>query len=241
MERRESGKYYKVESKEYNTEDEIKERIKQISRNLAYIKRRDAVSLSFGTDGEQDDLEAERDELRKQLNKLKRSSKKIEDKKLLVEDLDEAFYEKVCRAYVDSQGLEWVAIDTDNNSVLHGYFADDEDSEDWEYGNKLNSGNIKDFIADRDGTYHVYDNWEDLYKNYIKNEIKEDIHDIGVYDYDNKWDFYISKETEIALEKTSSQCNINFMKNYNYIIYIIRCKQIQNNLNIFKLFILKLI
>ena len=32
---------------------------------------------------------------------------------------------------------------------------------------------------------------------------------------------------------------MNFMKNYNYIIYIIRCKQIQNNLNIFKLFILK--
>ena len=45
-----------------------------------------------------------------------------------------------------------------------------------------------------------------------------------------KTDFYISKETEIALEKISSQCNINFMKNYENKLYNID----ENKVKIFK-------
>jgi len=45
-----------------------------------------------------------------------------------------------------------------------------------------------------------------------------------------KTDFYISQKNEIALEKISNQCNINFMKNYEDKLYNID----ENNVKIFK-------
>ena len=62
----------KVESvKEYNTIPEIKERLKEINKQLSYIKRRDAVSLSIGTEEEQEELYSERAKLNGKLRKLR--------------------------------------------------------------------------------------------------------------------------------------------------------------------------
>lgn len=119
-------------------------------------------------------------------------------------DLGEDFYEKICRAYVDTANLEWVTTNPENNnSVVHGYFADDNQAN--EYKDKVTPDNFKDIIAG-DGTaetiegndYYEYETWEDFYEEYVKDEIAYDINDIGVYsdgstDGDN-WDFYISEE-----------------------------------------------
>ena len=62
----------KVESvKEYNTIPEIKERLREINKQLSYIKRRDAVSLSIGTEEEQEELYSERAKLNGKLRKLR--------------------------------------------------------------------------------------------------------------------------------------------------------------------------
>ena len=129
------------------------------------------------------------------------------------EDLDEAFYEKICRAYIDTVNLEWVTTNPENyDSVVHGYFPDDEEAKKWGYGSKITPDNFKEFISFTDdeienddydrAMYYEYETWEDFYEDYVKDEIEYDINDIGVYsdgstDYDegiNHWDFYISEE-----------------------------------------------
>ncbi len=71
------GKRYKVtEGNEYNTEEEIKSRLKEINKQLSYIKRRDNVSLSIGSEQEQADLYAERNKLNGKLRKIR--NKKVD-------------------------------------------------------------------------------------------------------------------------------------------------------------------
>ena len=136
------------------------------------------------------------------------SKLKVTENRKVTEDVDvdlgEDFYEKICRAYVDTANLEWVTTNPENNnSVVHGYFVDDNQAN--EYKDKVTPDNFKDIIAG-DGTaetiegndYYEYDTWEDFYEEYVKDEIAYDINDIGVYsdgstDGDT-WDFYISEE-----------------------------------------------
>lgn len=136
------------------------------------------------------------------------SKLKVTENRKVTEDVDvdlgEDFYEKICRAYIDTANLEWVTTNPENNnSVVHGYFTDDNQAN--EYKDKVTPDNFKDIIAG-DGTaetiegndYYEYDTWEDFYEEYVKDEIAYDINDIGVYsdgstDGDN-WDFYISEE-----------------------------------------------
>ena len=120
------------------------------------------------------------------------------------EDLDEAFYEKICRAYIDTVNLEWVTTNPENNdSVVHGYFADDSEAEKWGYGEGVSSDNFKEVAYDgysdeeiENGNveWYEYETWEDFYNDYVKENIEYDINDIGVYDFNDNWDFYISEE-----------------------------------------------
>lgn len=58
--------------------EQIQQRIKAINKQLAYIRRRDAVSLSIGSENEKSDLYSERGKLNARLKKLK--NKKTESK-----------------------------------------------------------------------------------------------------------------------------------------------------------------
>lgn len=58
--------------------EQIQQRVKAINRQLAYIRRRDAVSLSIGSENEKSDLYSERGKLNARLKKLK--NKKTESK-----------------------------------------------------------------------------------------------------------------------------------------------------------------
>ena len=58
----------------YNTIPEIKDRLKEINKQLAYIRRRDSVSLSIGTEQEQEELRSERAKLSGRLRKLRNNA-----------------------------------------------------------------------------------------------------------------------------------------------------------------------
>lgn len=121
-----------------------------------------------------------------------------------VVSFDEAFYEKICRAYIDTMNLEWVTTNPENyDSVVHGYFANDDVAEKWEYGAKVTPENFKDAAYDGytqeeaeelDVDWYEYDTWLDFYEDIVKSNIDYDIDDIGVYDFNDNWDFYISEE-----------------------------------------------
>lgn len=154
-----------------------------------------------------------------------------EDKELLAEiddpeELGEDFYEKICRAYIDTLNLEWVAEDKMNGTVVHGFFEDDD------YANKhkseVNNDNFSDIyygqytekeIEDEEPDYGVYQGWENFYYDYVEDGIKEDMEDIGVYsdgtsDYMagvNHWDFYISEEDLIKLGLWNEDMKAEFL------------------------------
>ena len=110
-------------------------------------------------------------------------------------DLPESFYEKVCRAYVDTMNLEWVAEDKMNGTVVHGYFEDDDYAN--KFKDKVNNDNFRDiyygqytddYIEAEEPEYYSYQSWEDFYYSYVEDNIKYDVYDIGIED------FYVSLE-----------------------------------------------
>ena len=135
------------------------------------------------------------------------------------EDLPEEFYEKICRAYIDTQNLEWVVVNPENNnSVVHGYFVDDKTANKWGYGDKITSNNFKMVAYDGlsqeeidnlvstlagEDEYYEYDTWEDFYNEYVYFEILEDLEDFGLDD------FYISKEdlTKLGIDLSDFEDN----------------------------------
>ena len=58
----------------YNTIPEIKDRLREINKQLAYIRRRDSVSLSIGTEQEQEELRSEKAKLSGRLRKLRNNA-----------------------------------------------------------------------------------------------------------------------------------------------------------------------
>lgn len=165
-------------------------------------------------------------DLKSLINESKISNKVTED---IDTNLGEDFYEKICRAYVDTANLEWVTTNPENNnSVVHGYFADDSTSAKWDYGAKVTPKNFKDVayeghtdeeIENGDVEWYDYDTWEDFYEDYVKDEIIYDMEDMGVYsdgtsDYMagvNHWDFYISEEDLTKLGLWNEEMRKDYM------------------------------
>lgn len=111
--------------------------------------------------------------------------------------LDEKFYERICRAYINTMNLEFVFVNPENNnSIAHGYFIDDETAN--KYGKIINSENYREYAsADfNEEMIYEYDTWEDFYEQYVKDEIQHDLWDIGI---DGVLD-YLSKEDLAQLE-----------------------------------------
>ena len=110
-------------------------------------------------------------------------------------DLPEEFYEKICRAYIDTMNLEWVAEDDGNGTVVHGYFENDDYAS--KNKSKVNNDNFSDifygqftddYIEAEEPEYYSYQDWEEFYNEYVEDNIKYDLYDLGLDD------FYISKE-----------------------------------------------
>lgn len=118
--------------------------------------------------------------------------------------MDEKFYQSICNKYVDT--ISKAMLLEIDNKILH-FLIEDEYIELKDEG-KINSQNYKDYL---DGNYEVYkyNSYKDLYDSNIKNEIIYDIKDLGLFDDNNKWNFYISFE---ELKKMG----YGFMVSYQY-------------------------
>lgn len=103
--------------------------------------------------------------------------------------MDEKFYKRICKKYVETMSKEMLL--EKNNKVLH-IFIEDEYIELKEKG-KINIQNYKDYL-DNNFEVYEYESYKELYDYTIKDEIIYDIQDLGLIDYDGKWDFYITFE-----------------------------------------------
>lgn len=102
---------------------------------------------------------------------------------------NENFYKSICNKYINTMSKE-VLLET-NNKVLH-IFIEDEYIELKENG-KINIQNYKEYL---DGDFNVdeYDSYKDLYNSIIKDEVINDIDDLGLFNDNNNWNFYITFE-----------------------------------------------
>ncbi len=118
--------------------------------------------------------------------------------------MDEKFYQSICNKYVDT--ISKAMLLEIDNKILH-VLIEDEYIELKDEG-KINSQNYKDYI---DGNYEVceYNSYKELYDSNIKDEIIYDVNDLGLFDDDDKWNFYISFE---ELKKMG----YGFMVRYQY-------------------------
>ena len=109
---------------------------------------------------------------------------------------NEDFFKIICKKYIDTMSKEML-LETENNKILH-IFIEDEYIELKENGS-INIQNYKDYL-DGDFNVYEYDSYQELYKETIEDEILYDIEDLGLFDDNNKWDFYITFEELKRLE-----------------------------------------
>ena len=164
----------------YNTIPEIKDRLREINKQLAYIRRRDSVSLSIGTEQEQEELHSEKAKLNGRLRKLRNNAvdmdkmtpeqqkefkQRLKDLDLL--DDDESNLQSAIQSYRNHyiQEFENYTKKEENNTNLeYNYMLLDRLKSDCEYflgyGNgserHLWAGNIDDQIAKMKELYNSF-------------------------------------------------------------------------------------
>lgn len=104
-------------------------------------------------------------------------------------DEDEKFYETICKKYIHTMSKEML-LEKDNK-ILH-IFIEDEYIELKEKG-LINNQNYKKYL-DLNFNVYEYDSYQDLYNSVIKDEIAYDLNDLGLFDDNGKWNFYITFE-----------------------------------------------
>lgn len=164
----------------YNTIPEIKDRLREINKQLAYIRRRDSVSLSIGTEQEQEELRSEKAKLNGRLRKLRNNAvdmdkmtpeqqkefkQRLKDLDLL--DDDESNLQSAIQSYRNHyiQEFESYTKKEENNTNLeYNYMLLDRLRSDCEYflgyGNgserHLWAGNIDEQIAKMKELYNSF-------------------------------------------------------------------------------------
>lgn len=114
---------------------------------------------------------------------------------LLIQDVDknkyliEEFYKHICNKYIDTMSKEML-LEFDNE-ILH-IFIEDKYINLKENG-VINTHNFMNYL-DKDFDIYAYNSYQELCERVIKNEIFYDIKDLGLYDENNNYNFYISQE-----------------------------------------------
>lgn len=116
--------------------------------------------------------------------------KNFDSKEILkILDKEDLFYKNICNKYFNTMAKE-LMIETENE-ILH-IFVEDEYS-DLKYDGKININNYKNYL---DANFNVYNykTYKELYEDVVKNEVDSDMYSLGLFNDDNKWDFYLSFE-----------------------------------------------
>lgn len=114
----------------------------------------------------------------------------------MIKENDEEFFKNICQKYIDTMSKEML-LEADNKKILY-IFIEDEYIELKEKGS-INIQNYKDYL-DGDFTVYQYNSYQELYKATIEDEILNDIEDLGLFDDNNQWNFYITFEELKRLE-----------------------------------------
>ena len=114
-------------------------------------------------------------------------------------ELNEEFYKNICNKYINTMSKEML-LEIDNR-IVHIFIED-------EYINLkdndvINTHNFRNYL---DGNFEIYayNSYQELCERLIKDEIFYDIKDLGLFDENNKWNFYITQE---ELEKLRYEMN----------------------------------
>lgn len=206
----------------YNTIPEIKDRLREINKQLAYIRRRDSVSLSIGTEQEQEELRSEKAKLNGRLRKLRNNAvdmdkmtpeqqkefkQRLKDLDLL--DDDESNLQSAIQSYRNHyiQEFESYTKKEENNTNLeYNYMLLDRLKQDCEYFLGNGNGSVKHLWAgDID---EQIDKMKELYNSFTDDEKPEWItmDDINNYEKEMK-ELKANKEkkTESTPEKRISK------------------------------------
>lgn len=154
-----------VENGEYNTEEEIKNRLKKINKQLAYIRRRDNVSLAIGSEEEQSELYAER-------NKLNGKLRKIRNKKVDINNMSEDEAEELKQKLLD-KGI-WDGKEDSLQSALQIYRAYHMENESKKVEESISKSNVKEALTKKIISYMKSEGFEeDEAEDYFIVEVRE--------------------------------------------------------------------
>lgn len=172
----------------YNTIPEIKDRLREINKQLAYIRRRDSVSLSIGTEQEQEELRSEKAKLSGRLRKLRNNAvdmdkmtpeqqkefkQRLKDLQLL--DDDESNLQSAIQSYRNHyiQEFESYTKKEENNTDLeYRYMLLDRLKQDCEYFLGNGNGNAEHSLWAKDIDEQI-DKMKELYNSFTDDQKPE--------------------------------------------------------------------
>ena len=172
----------------YNTIPEIKDRLREINKQLAYIRRRDSVSLSIGTEQEQEELRSEKAKLNGRLRKLRNNAvdmdkmtpeqqkefkQRLKDLQLL--DDDESNLQSAIQSYRNHyiQEFESYTKKEENNTDLeYRYMLLDRLKQDCEYFLGNGNGNAEHSLWAKDIDEQI-DKMKELYNSFTDDQKPE--------------------------------------------------------------------
>lgn len=101
-----------------------------------------------------------------------------------------SLYKRVCQNYVKTMLSQKIIENYKRNSIIYVFLLDS--AIDLNRKEKITLDNYKNYLIDSKSFYE-YKSYEELYNCFVKDFIKQDIQDLGLFNgKDNEWDFYIS-------------------------------------------------
>ena len=104
-------------------------------------------------------------------------------------DEEEQFYKIICQKYIKTMEKEMLLKKDDQ--ILHIFIKDE--YIDLKHDGKINNENYQNYLDDNFEIYK-YNSYQELYNFVIEDEIEHDIEDLGLFDENSKWNFYINFE-----------------------------------------------
>lgn len=112
---------------------------------------------------------------------------------IIFKESEEDFYKKLCLACIETENKNLIL---EENSKIHYLILTDEAKEKTNNGKDITIDNYKNYLdlSFENANDQIYTSWENLFDEHINDQIYYDIKDLGLYDEQGNWNFYIEKE-----------------------------------------------
>ena len=112
-----------------------------------------------------------------------------------IQPLSEEFYKKICNSYIETISDE-LLLEKDNKIL---YIWIDDEYIPLKEGGKINNQNYTNYLYD-DCIPIEFNSYQELYEKDLKYDIALDIENIGLYNDNNTWDFYLTKDEFLCIK-----------------------------------------